>query len=189
MELEEERRLFYVAITRAEQYCFLSFARSRFRYGQTEFSNPSRFLQDIDPRYVVMDQGGGFSSGRGSQVRFTEAGSRRRTSERQQRELWENHGRSDLSMRVTAKVTGLKPSLERFASGQGTQPSSFKPSSPSVGVSGDLRVGARIEHERFGLGVVKAIEGSGENVKATVEFQNTGVKQLLLRFARFKVLE
>ena len=189
MELEEERRLFYVAITRAEQYCFLSFARSRFRYGQTEFSNPSRFLQDIDPRYVVMDQGGGFSSGMGSQVRFTEAGSRRRTSERQQRELWENHGRSDLSMRVTAKVTGLKPSLERFASGQGTQPSSCKPVSPSVGVSGDLRVGARIEHERFGLGVIKAIEGSGENVKATVEFQNTGVKQLLLRFARFKVLE
>ena len=188
MELEEERRLFYVAITRAEQFCFLSFARSRFRYGQTEFSNPSRFLQDIDPKYVVMDQGNGRLAGASSRARFSDD-SRRGASERFGRSLWESREEPFTSVAsVTAKVTGLKP-LGRVSriSAAGTQGSSEQAS--STGASGALQAGMRIEHERFGLGVVKAVEGSGENAKATVEFKNTGTKQLLLRFARFKVVE
>ena len=188
MELEEERRLFYVAITRAEQFCFLSFARSRFRYGQTEFSNPSRFLQDIDPKYVVMDQGNGRLAGASSRARFSDD-SRRGASERFGRSSWESREEPFTSVAsVTAKVTGLKP-LGRVSriSATGTQGSSEQAS--STGASGALQAGMRIEHERFGLGVVKAVEGSGENAKATVEFKNTGTKQLLLRFARFKVVE
>lgn len=189
MELEEERRLFYVAITRAEQFCFLSFARSRFRYGQTEFSNPSRFLQDIDPKYVVMDQGNGRLAGASSRARFSDD-SRRGASERFGRSLWESREEPFTSVAsVTAKVTGLKP-LGRVSrmSGTGTQGAS-KPAPSSMGAYGALQAGMLIEHERFGLGVVKAVEGSGENAKATVEFKNTGTKQLLLRFARFKVVE
>lgn len=213
--LEEERRLFYVAITRAERYCYLSFARSRYRFGKTEFSNPSRFLQDIDPRYVEMDAQDGFSLGQTRRRNFA--------SERVQTELRsslssvstlckyededdygtsyrERHHRTygegvGTSSPIVAKVSGLKPlgSVNRQVLMQdakhGDTGYPVVPSPPaSAKDNSELRVGMRIEHERFGMGVVKAVEGSGENTKATVEFQNTGTKQLLLRFARFKIM-
>ncbi len=213
--LEEERRLFYVAITRAERYCYLSFARSRYRFGKTEFSNPSRFLQDIDPRYVEMDAQDGFSFGQTRRRKFA--------SERVQTELRsslssvsklctyededdygtsyrERHHRAygegvGTSSPIVAKVSGLKPlgSVNRQVPmrdakhGDTGHPVVPSPSS-STRDNSELRAGMRIEHERFGMGVVKAVEGSGENTKATVEFQNTGTKQLLLRFARFKIM-
>ncbi len=214
--LEEERRLFYVAITRAERYCYLSFARSRYRFGKTEFSNPSRFLHDIDPRYVEMDAQDGFSFGQTRRRKFA--------SERAQTELRsslpsvsklckyededdygtsyrERHHRAygegvGASSPIVAKVSGLKPlgsvnrqALMRDAKCGGAGHTVVPSPSASAKDNSELRAGMRIEHERFGLGVVKAVEGSGENTKATVEFQNTGTKQLLLRFARFKVVE
>jgi len=213
--LEEERRLFYVAITRAERYCYLSFARSRYRFGKTEFSNPSRFLQDIDPRYVEMDAQDGFSFGQTRRRNFA--------SERVQTELRsslssvsklckyededdygtsyrERHHRTygegvGGSSPIVAKVSGLKPlgSVNRQVpmrdAKHGDTGYPVVPSPPaSARDNSELRAGMRIEHERFGMGVVKAVEGSGENTKATVEFQNTGTKQLLLRFARFKIM-
>lgn len=213
--LEEERRLFYVAITRAERYCYLSFARSRYRFGKTEFSNPSRFLQDIDPRYVEMDAQDGFSFGQTRRRNFA--------SERVQTELRsslssvsklckyededdygtsyrERHHRVygegvGTSSPIVAKVSGLKPlgSVNRQVPIRDAKHDDtghpVVPSPPaSAKDNSKLRVGMRIEHERFGMGVVKAVEGSGENTKATVEFQNTGTKQLLLRFARFKIM-
>lgn len=213
--LEEERRLFYVAITRAERYCYLSFARSRYRFGKTEFSNPSRFLQDIDPRYVEMDAQDGFSFGQTRRRNFA--------SERVQTELRsslssvsklckyededdygtsyrERHHRAygegvGTSSPIVAKVSGLKPlgSVNRQVLMQDTKHGDTEhpvvpPPSASAKGNSELRAGMRIEHERFGMGVVKAVEGSGENTKATVEFQNTGTKQLLLRFARFKIM-
>ena len=213
--LEEERRLFYVAITRAERYCYLSFARSRYRFGKTEFSNPSRFLQDIDPRYVEMDAQDGFSFGQTRRRNFA--------SERVQTELRsslssvsklckyededdygtsyrERHHRVygegvGTSSPIVAKVSGLKPlgSVNRQVPIRDAKHDDtghpVVPSPPSsTRDNSELRVGMRIEHERFGMGVVKAVEGSGENTKATVEFQNTGTKQLLLRFARFKIM-
>ena len=213
--LEEERRLFYVAITRAERYCYLSFARSRYRFGKTEFSNPSRFLQDIDPRYVEMDAQDGFS--------FGQTRGRKFASERVQTELRsslssvsklckyededdygtsyrERHHRAygegvGTSSPIVAKISGLKPlgSVNRQVPIRDAKHDDtghpVVPSPPSsTGDNSELRTGMRIEHERFGMGVVKAVEGSGENTKATVEFQNTGTKQLLLRFARFKIM-
>ena len=191
--LEEERRLFYVAITRAERYCHLSYACSRYRYGKTEFSNPSRFLQDIDPRYVETDAQGGFSFGQARRKKYEDEddyGTSYR--ERHLRAYGEGGGASSP---IIAKVPGLKPlgSVSRQALVRDAKPDETgHPAVPSPPAStrdnNELRAGMRIEHERFGMGVVKAVEGSGENTKATVEFQNTGIKQLLLRFARLKIL-
>ena len=185
--LEEERRLFYVAITRAEKYCFLSFARSRFRFGKTEFSTPSRFLQNIDPRYVQMNQNGGAAWGQES-PRHTEEGTgtpdawlRRQASP--------DAGRQASPASAIPRISGLKPLghsvQQKSATGRGQRAAA---GTATLASGETLVVGAKIEHTRFGLGVVKAIEGEGEDTKATVEFQNTGTKQLLLRFARFKVL-
>ena len=180
--LEEERRLFYVALTRAERYCFLTYARSRFRYGKTEFANPSRFLQDIDPCYVCMEQKAGWR-GRGlSASNVPEEPYRTQRSSFGQAER-PSDGRPPL-----VRVSGLRPL--QVASKRSEAPATGSASGmSSAGRTTSLKVGDVIEHERFGLGEVLHIEGTGDNTKATVEFRHTGKKQLLLRFARFKVLE
>ena len=154
-ELEEERRLFYVAITRAEEHCYLSFAKSRFKYGKMEFCNPSRFLKDIDVRYLNVPQS--TSSSTPPLVK----------TERPKIEI---------------KPTVITP--RKF-----TKVSSVtsRPSVNPVSVNG-LQVGNVIEHERFGVGNVLKVEGVGDNCKATVMFRHAGEKQLLLKFARFKVI-
>lgn len=189
--LEEERRLFYVAMTRAEEYCFLSFARSRYRYGKTEFSNPSRFLQEVDKTYLKMNHGAlsGRTTGQSWSSRQEmpfEASSRR------PRSAYDMEG-SGMPVRATARVVGLKPLAATGTKGKAAESTVSPPvhaSSPVQGASSSavLQAGQTIEHERFGIGKVEKVEGSGENAKATVKFQNTGTKQLLLRFARFKIL-
>ena len=154
-ELEEERRLFYVAITRAEEHCYLSFAKSRFKYGKMEFCNPSRFLKDIDIRYLSVPQA--TSSSPQSFVK----------PERPKIEI-----KQPMVARKFTKITAV------------TSRSSVN----SVSVNG-LQVGNIIEHERFGIGEVLKMEGVGDNCKATVKFRNAGEKQLLLKFARFKLVE
>jgi DNA helicase-2/ATP-dependent DNA helicase PcrA len=153
-ELEEERRLFYVAITRAEEHCYLSFAKSRFKYGKMEFCNPSRFLKDIDIRYLSVPQA--TSSSPQSFVK----------PERPKIEI-----KQPMVARKFTKITAV------------TSRSSVN----AVSVNG-LQVGNIIEHERFGIGEVLKMEGVGDNCKATVKFRNAGEKQLLLKFARFKVV-
>ena len=165
-ELEEERRLFYVAITRAEKHCFLSFARSRFRYGHMEFGNPSRFLRDIDARFLELPQN-------------MQAPSRRVTPVRKITEPV----RSRLFAEERPMDKTGAPETPRLKKMTSTEPV------PSSGMNSyGVCVGQQIEHERFGIGKIERVEGTGENCKATVRFQNAGVKQLLLKFARFKVI-
>lgn len=154
--IEEERRLFYVAITRAEEHCFFSFAKSRFRYGKTECSNPSRFLKDIDTRYLD----------------FQDEDS---TSYRP-------------PVRHTVEKITPKPSVGRQMKPVGSLSSPSPSPSKSTKSATGLQVGQTIEHERFGIGEVVKVDGVGENSKATIDFHYSGKKQLLLRFARFKVL-
>lgn len=159
--LEEERRLFYVAMTRAEQNCILSYARSRFRFGKMEFSSPSRFLREIDAACMDVP---GMTARKATEKRNIAAG--------------------PVPVRKPLISIGL-----RKISGTGGS----KPAVPATSTREDsdagIRVGQHILHERFGEGEVTVVEGSGENLKATIRFKNAGVKQLLLRFARFKVID
>lgn len=154
-QLEEERRLFYVAITRAEEHCFLSFAKSRFKYGKMEFSNPSRFLRDIDARYLKLPLG-------------------------------ENVPASPKRV-ISDAPRFVKPEPPRMLRKVSLSSVSEGKSSSQAGIG--VEVGQTIEHERFGIGEIIQVEGTGDNCKATVRFRHAGTKQLLLKFARFKVIE
>lgn len=163
--MEEERRLFYVAITRAEEHCFLSFAKTRFRYGKMEFGSPSRFLKDIDTRFLKLPQEAGMS-------RHVDEGAGRFRKEMERE-------------RPKAQViTPTAPRNLKKVSGTTVSPSAAM----GVGIT-SVQMGQMIEHERFGLGEVIKVEGTGDNAKATIHFENVGDKQLLLRFARFKVID
>lgn len=217
-ELEEERRLFYVAITRAEKHCILTNAKSRFRYGKMEFGTPSRFLKDIDPSLMLIEDGGaGASSAQKSfsSNRMWNDDWRSSSQRMQNSRPVATQFRADPKPKITAPSRpepAVDPFSERFkqklAQSGGnlrrindvmtkgrTQPISSseslegKKASPLRGrLEGALSVGSVIEHQRFGIGTVLRIEGTGENTKATVEFRNAGIKQLLLKFAKYKVL-
>ncbi|MFR7683365.1 MAG: ATP-dependent helicase [Bacteroides fragilis] len=186
--MEEERRLFYVAITRAEEHCFLSFAKTRFRYGKMEFGSPSRFLRDIDTRFLQLPQeaalGRSIDEGAGRFRREMEEGYSRRLVFRT---LHLPDPSADRPERERPKAQIIAPTVPRnLKKVSGT---TLSPSSASgAGVAG-VQPGQTIEHERFGLGEVIRVEGTGDNAKATIHFRNAGDKQLLLRFARFKVIE
>lgn len=177
-ELEEERRLLYVAITRAEKHCILTNAKNRFRYGKMEFDNPSRFIDEIDASLIEGGEetpessfGGGRNSygGYGSSSRYgSEGGYGGRMP-------WDRD-RSG----YRRDYQNSKPVASQFMADP-------KPAFASS-AAGSLSEGCRIEHQRFGIGKVLKIEGTGENTKATVEFQNAGTKQLLLKFAKFTIL-
>lgn len=179
--LEEERRLFYVAITRAEDHCFLTYAKSRYRYGKMEFGNPSRFLKDIDIRFLKLPQDAGLS---------------RRIDENAmsfRRENRENissgmYGKREERVRPRQEIIAptVPRNLKRVTPSMGT--TSAASHSSAVAGGNTVQPGQLIEHERFGLGEVMKVEGEGDNAKATIRFKNAGDKQLLLRFARFKVI-
>ena len=188
--LEEERRLFYVAITRAEEHCYLSFAKTRFRYGKMEFGSPSRFLRDIDVDYLRLPHEAGVSlavdEGAGRFRREIEGGFARSASPSRA-----PFGSNSSEQRERPKAQIIAPSVPRNlkkVSAVGGSSSAQMVSSGSASVAG-VQVGQMIEHERFGLGEVLKVEGTGDNAKATIHFKNAGDKQLLLRFARFKVVE
>ena len=174
--MEEERRLMYVAITRAERHCMLTCAKTRFRYGQVEYDVPSRFIKEIDQRYIRKMDGGD-----------TEGFSTNRTS-------WRN------SYETTPKPTVQKGTImyskPTFATTSGSRMTRMRttPSSTTTQVTSyndgknSIRIGSVINHQRFGKGEIVSIEGTGENAKATVRFQLAGQKQLLLKFARYEVL-
>ena len=184
--LEEERRLFYVAIPRAEEHCYLSYAKTRMRYGKTEFGSPSRFLYDIDTNYLRLPQnlllerqinnrGGDFrsSSNNAFQPSARPVGSSSATS---------FSGETPMDSRKRLIGSSMPRNLRRVDPAQPSSPSSGSPTAL-------LHEGQFIEHERFGRGEVLKVEGVGDNAKATIRFQHAGDKQLLLRFARFKVIE
>lgn len=176
-ELEEERRLFYVAITRAGENCFLSFARSRFRHGKTEFGTPSRFLREIDSSFLYIPQQEITEHREVEETASPSYSYRERQSTKPARPLFnrlkEERPKTEMIRPTTPR------NLKKVSSTQ---------TSPATAVLGNVQAGQMIEHERFGIGEVIKIEGTGENTKATVRFQNAGEKQLLLKFARFKVI-
>ena len=255
-ELEEERRLLYVAITRAEKHCVLTSAKNRFRYGNMEFGNPSRFIKEIDSAFIQEDSemlhddngfgssgygrggygNGGYggrmpwdnhsissqfkpdrkdysdgeddfrTSGRGgyrtsgrddfrSSGRDDFRSSSRDDFRSSSRDDFRTSGRSGSGLDSRFKsVRGLEAArriMDSSSSSLGSSSSSSGSafgSSTSLAGSGRLVEGAKIEHQRFGVGTVLKLEGSGENAKATVQFVNSGTKQLLLKFAKFTII-
>ena len=171
-ELEEERRLLYVAITRAEKHCILTNAKNRFRYGKMEFDNPSRFIDEIDASLIEGGEEAPESSFGGGRSSFGGCGSEGGYGGRMPWDRDRSGYRRDYQ--------NSKPVASQFMADP-------KPAFASS-AAGSLSEGCRIEHQRFGIGTVLKIEGTGENTKATVEFQNAGTKQLLLKFAKFTIL-
>ena len=183
--LEEERRLLYVAITRAERHCILTNAQNRFRYGTMQFDVPSRFIADIDKNLLNCQDGtdNDTTTDKGT------AGYGGRMPWDRKRRPWETEPRLD------NRYQNSQPVADRFMADpklKVTHPR--KPEKPVQTFykvetkSGELKVGSIIEHERFGVGTITQLEGKGENTKATVDFRNLGRKQLLLKFARFKII-
>lgn len=190
-ELEEERRLLYVAITRAEKHCILTNAKNRFRYGKMEFDNPSRFIDEIDASLI---EGGeeapesSFGGGYGGRMPWDRDRS--------------GYGRHYQNAKPVASqfVADPKPGFKSVravnavhrimgdTASSSSVSSAGSSASKASSAAGSLSDGCRIEHQRFGIGTVLKIEGTGENTKATVEFQNAGTKQLLLKFAKFTIL-
>lgn len=228
-ELEEERRLLYVAITRAEKHCILTNAKNRFRYGKMEFDNPSRFIDEIDASLIEAqdEMGGSYFGGGSSYDRSASYGERssygggygkrmpwdqkRRISDRDEDvPEWKrvtsqfrpdpkpasdtssssSSSRESLSSGNFKSVRALDAAHRILGNNRSSSVSSTSSVSSSAGSSfGALKEGCKIEHQRFGVGVVRKIEGQGENAKATVEFQNSGVKQLLLKYAKYTILD
>lgn len=256
-ELEEERRLLYVAITRAEKHCILTNAKNRWRYGKMEFDNPSRFIDEIDSKLIdSLDEAGGSLFGSMSESRLgsrsgSRFGSRAESMSDQPewaraqrpRRPWEDaeqpryssryqnskpvasqfvadpkpslfddepetsrtSGRSSVSGRSSLSEGNFKSvralnAAKRYMETHSSHPASRGTGSSAASVSSStassagssscgLQEGMKIEHQRFGRGTVLKIEGTGENTKATVEFVHSGTKQLLLKYAKFKVVD
>lgn len=176
--LEEERRLLYVAITRAEKRCVLTCAQNRFRYGRMEFDTPSRFIRELDSSKIKLV--GGSSSLTGAFSYMKDSGRRASASGLARRVQSAGMG----SHAASADVGSRKPMVAVTQSHPVREKAGGKDYNEEFGIG----VGSIIEHQRFGIGEVKRLENSGENSKATVVFRHAGEKQLLLKFARFKVL-
>lgn len=180
--LEEERRLFYVAITRAKEFCMITYAKSRFRNGQINACNPSRFLRDIDTNYLNVNAGVLGSGGFGVLNR----------PETYTKELFDyssNTRTIHLERPVQRESTPLsQPKTETFGQPKFVNARIATPKASAGSNAGEVGVGAIIKHERFGIGKVTAVTGDVDSRKATVEFENSGVKQLLLKFARIEII-
>ena len=213
-ELEEERRLLYVAITRAEKHCILTNAKNRFRYGKMEFDNPSRFIDEIDASLIEGGEETPESSFGGGRSSYGGYGSSRYGSDNRYgsdggyggRMPWDRdrsgYRRESQNAKPVASqfMADPKPGFKSVravnavhrimgdTASSSSVASAGSSTSKASSASGSLSEGCRIEHQRFGIGKVLKIEGTGENTKATVEFQNAGTKQLLLKFAKFTIL-
>ena len=214
-ELEEERRLLYVAITRAEKHCILTNAKNRWRYGKMEFDNPSRFIDEIDSKLIdSQDEAGGSLFGSMSdQPEWARAQRPRRPWEDAEQPRYSSRYQNSKPV-ASQFVADPKPSLsegnfksvralnaaKRYMETHSSHPASRGTGSSAASVSSStassagssscgLQEGMKIEHQRFGRGTVLKIEGTGENTKATVEFVHSGTKQLLLKYAKFTVVD
>lgn len=217
-ELEEERRLLYVAITRAEKHCILTNAKNRWRYGKMEFDNPSRFIDEIDSKLIdSQDEACGSLFGSMSdQPEWARSQRPRRPWEDAEQPRYSSRYQNSKPV-ASQFVADPKPSLsegnfksvralnaaKRFMETHSSHPASRGIGSSAASVSSSsaaaassagssscgLQEGMKIEHQRFGRGTVLKIEGTGENTKATVEFLHSGTKQLLLKYAKFTVVD
>lgn len=200
-EMEEERRLLYVAITRAGKRCILTCAKNRFRFGKIEFGTPSRFIKDIDPSLILMEQANdnSFESNYSRNVRTSFGGSQYQNSRPVASQFRSDPQRRIVQHKEERSIDPFSDSFKRTLAAERAglrrmpQPSptpSYHTNTAPVNTDGDkiIAEGYIIEHERFGIGNVIRVEGTGENTKATVQFKNAGTKQLLLKFARFKVI-
>ncbi len=173
-ELEEERRLFYVALTRAETKVSLSFAKSRYKWGNMSYPRPSRFLNEIDEKYVDNQ----FEK----EPEFNGASSDNFQSNSDS-EVVSQSRKFQAKRSLNTKPKLNQPTARIKASSQQQDDPNFKPSNPEL-----IQAGMVVEHQRFGKGKVLQMEGSKPNIKATVFFQNVGQKQLLLKFAKLKIV-
>ena len=173
-EIEEERRLLYVAITRAEKHCILTCAQNRFRYGKMEMDSPSRFIKDIEPSLLNVEGGASISSISSHTSISSHSSISSHTSASYRRPV------QNPRPVATQFVADAKPRLMPVRR-EAPRPQS------AIGNIG-LAEGNVIEHQRFGVGRVVKVEGTGENTKATVEFKNAGTKQLLLKFAKYTII-
>lgn len=189
-EIEEERRLFYVAITRAERHCILTYAKSRYRYGRMEFQNPSRFLMDINPQLIKTDGPQFIGTSRHSYIIDSHKLNRYQNSKPVASQFKADPMLREVVHHKDTPATSMLPNSFKRVNKLTTNPNKLNHISEndvsSMPMDG-LRVDCIIEHERFGVGKVIRLEGKGENLKATVQFKNAGIKQLLVKFARFKV--
>ena len=236
-ELEEERRLLYVAITRAEKHCILTNAKNRWRYGKMEFDNPSRFIDEIDGKLIdsLDEVGGSLFGSMSDQPEWARAQRPRRPWEDAEQPRYSSRyqnskpvasqfvadpkpslfddepetsrtsGRSSVSGRSSLSEGNFKSvralnAAKRYMETHSSHPASRSTGSSAASVSSSaassagssscgLQEGMKIEHQRFGRGTVLKIEGTGENTKATVEFVHSGTKQLLLKYAKFTVVD
>ena len=222
-EMEEERRLLYVAITRAKDHCVLSFAKSRYKYGQFGFCEPSCFIKEINPAYIIMPNGGSVQQ-RQQQQPFRQGGLFGATNSGLGRRSAYNYGQEENGRPQFSRTGGVESAAAGRAAQQqrtggygntnGTNSAanssgsagtgSYTTSRPANlyrvtdvqrysqgsggGAQPGVSVGAIVQHERFGVGEVLTTEGVGENAKATIKFQNAGVKTLLLKFAKLKII-
>lgn len=202
-ELEEERRLLYVAITRAEKHCILTNAKNRFRYGKMEFDNPSRFIDEIDACLIEGGEetpessfGGGRSSfggygsdgGYGGRMPWDRDRSGYRRESQNAKPVASQFMADPKPGFKSVRAVNAAHRIMGDTASSSSVVSSGSSASKASSAAGSLSEGCRIEHQRFGIGTVLKIEGTGENTKATVEFQNAGTKQLLLKFAKFTIL-
>ena len=174
-ELEEERRLLYVAITRAEKRCIMTCAQNRWRYGKMEYDTPSRFIKDIDPNLLRVD--GATSSTMAKDFDYN--GNRMNPNSR-----WIQNARPV----ATQFKADPKPRIVPPVSGNFRRVTPSHSPNANQQTNASLHEGNIIEHQRFGIGEIVKLEGIGENQKATVQFRNTGTKQLLLKFAKFTII-
>ena len=196
-ELEEERRLFYVAITRAKEQCFITYAQNRYRFGKLEFGRPSSFLDDIDSAFIQFDSSFGSSFGRSSRRSYYSDdvfGSDQSSGLYRRQNTFGSSRQEPSSPFVTSRrvdasdANTSRPLPQRLRRIVPSAPESSSTQPPAGGDSA-LSIGDCILHERFGRGRVISLSGSGLDAKATIEFENVGTKQLLLRFAKFKRIE
>ena len=186
-ELEEERRLLYVAITRAEKHCILTCAQNRFRYGRMEYDTPSRFIRDIDPSLLRVE---GDSQYSGNNSQYSRNNSQYSRSNSQY--SVSNSRYSGSNSRPASRFQNPRPVATQFVADPKPRLMPIRreapaPQSVAIGNIG-IKEGNVIEHQRFGIGTVIKVEGSGENAKATVAFKNAGTKQLLLKFAKYTIV-
>jgi DNA helicase-2/ATP-dependent DNA helicase PcrA len=182
-EMEEERRLFYVAITRAKAHCFLTYAKSRYRYGKMEFGNPSRFLRDIDRCYIESGKGNSKPVNRDVELPWgrkssTDVFSSYRTTQAP------STSRPTSPSSASSRPSSYSPTSSSRPSSSSSSSSQASPSAPPT----NLQCGTRIRHDRFGLGNIIAVSGSGDGMKVTVQFDNAGQKVLLVKYARLTVV-
>ena len=190
-ELEEERRLLYVAITRAEKHCILTCAQNRFRYGRMEYDTPSRFIKDFDASLIKVEGGGKFGELGG------QSGLGGYRGQSGQSGIGSYRGQSDqggrfASFKPQSRMQNPRPVASQFVADPKPRLIPVRQEAPrpqsAIGNIG-LKEGNIIEHQRFGIGTVLRVEGTGENMKATVEFRNAGTKQLLLKFAKYTIVK